>query len=171
MVFLGGIRSGKSGLAESVFARELKARKWRAAYLATLDSRLSKNDPSLKARIAAHRARRPKEWLTVECGTRARLKPAPNCQAQLLDGLGLWLALKLQARPESVLSELDKFLRELKAQSKLAVIVLDEVGLGGISPNRSQRHFTDLNGLANQLVCAQADKVWRVDAGLAMRIK
>lgn len=169
LVFIGGIRSGKSGLAECCFAKALKGKKWKAAYLATLDSRLSKNDASLKARIASHQARRPKSWLTIECGS--SLMPAPGCQAQLLDGLGLWLALKLDTDFESVRIELEVFLRMLKTQSKLAVIVLDEVGQGGISVNRAQRRFADLNGLANQLVCAAADQVWRVDAGLETRIK
>ena len=169
LVFIGGIRSGKSGLAEQRFSRGLKGKAWKAAYLATLDSSRAKSDPALKARIALHQARRPKSWATLDCSK--ELKAASGFQAQLLDGLGLWVALKLKEKPEAVLRELAAFIAGLKAKSKLAVLVLDEAGQGGISLNKAQRRFADLNGLANQAVCAAADKVWRVDAGLATRIK
>jgi adenosylcobinamide kinase/adenosylcobinamide-phosphate guanylyltransferase len=168
-VYIGGIRSGKSEVAERIFSENLKGKRWKAAYLATVDSHLAKNDPGLKERVAAHQARRPRAWLTHECG--AKLSPAPGCQAQLMDGLGNWLALRLQDAPGAALKELEGFLRDLKKQCRLAILVLDEVGQGGISVNRAQRRFADLNGLANQRVCAEADEVWRVDAGLVVRIK
>ncbi len=53
----------------------------------------------------------------------------------------------------------------------LAVLVLDEVGLGGVGAHPAVRHFADLNGRLNQAACAQADEVYAVQAGLAQRLK
>ena len=59
LVYLGGIRSGKSRLAEARFSKELKGRRLKGVYLATLDSRLIKGDAPMQARIREHRRRRP----------------------------------------------------------------------------------------------------------------
>src|SRR6185436_12215910 len=57
---LGGTRSGKSAHAETLAA----ATALPVRYVATADG----SDPSMHARIAAHAARRPAAWATVEAG-------------------------------------------------------------------------------------------------------
>jgi adenosylcobinamide kinase/adenosylcobinamide-phosphate guanylyltransferase len=167
IAYLGGIRSGKSRLAEARFTLELKKRKAKGTYLATLDSRLAAPDPEMRARLEAHRARRPAAWTTLEVG-RGLLKNA-NHPAMLLDGLGMWAALRLEDNADSVVAEADAFCA--LAKKALCVAVLDEVGQGGVSASASARKFADLNGRLNQAVAAAAHEVWRVDAGLAFRIK
>jgi adenosyl cobinamide kinase/adenosyl cobinamide phosphate guanylyltransferase len=169
LVFIGGIRSGKSAAAEARFKKGLKGQAWKVAYLATLDPTRAPKDKELKERIALHRKRRPSSWLTLE--VKGSLALPRGVQAVLMDGLGLWLALQLKRKPEAVLDEVAGFSKELGKRCKLAVLVLDEVGQGGVPANALQRRFCDLNGRANQLICAGADKAWRVDAGLAQRIK
>lgn len=53
----GGIRSGKSALAENLLGAD-------ATYVATAPGR--DDDPDWAARIRDHRARRPASWRTVE---------------------------------------------------------------------------------------------------------
>jgi adenosylcobinamide kinase/adenosylcobinamide-phosphate guanylyltransferase len=175
IVFLGGLRSGKSRAAQERFAAELKARRLKApAYLATLVASRGAKDASLARRVAAHQAARPVAWATVEVGT-ALGASAEGClrkglDAWLLDGAGAWVALRLEQTEASVLAEWLAFLG-LARQARLAVLVLDEVGQGGVAAHPAQRHFADLNGRLNQAACAEADEVYAVQAGLLQRLK
>jgi adenosylcobinamide kinase/adenosylcobinamide-phosphate guanylyltransferase len=174
IAFLGGVRSGKSRLAQERFAAELKARRLKApAYLATLLAKGAR-DASLSRRVAAHRAGRPAAWQTVEVG-RALEACAQDCLARgldawLLDGAGAWAALRLAEEEAAVLEEWQAFLG-LARRSRVSILVLDEVGLGGVAPHPAQRRFADLNGRLNQAACAEADEVYGVQAGLLQRLK
>jgi adenosylcobinamide kinase/adenosylcobinamide-phosphate guanylyltransferase len=175
IAYLGGVRSGKSLVAQERFRAELKARRLKApAYLATLLASKGSKDASLAMRVAAHRDARPEAWTTVEVGT--RLKAAANAclrqglDAWLLDGAGAWAALRLEQSEATVLAEWQAFLA-LARQAPLAVLVLDEVGLGGVAAHPVARHFADLNGRLNQRACAESDEVYSVQAGLAQRLK
>lgn len=167
IAYLGGIRSGKSGLAEARFALELKKSRAKPVYLATLDSRLARQDREMQKRLLEHRSRRPSAWQTIEIGR--ELSSQSGHPALLLDGLGLWVALRYEDAAEAVCGEAAAFAAE--ARKRLAVVVLDEAGQGGVSASAAARRFCDLNGRVNQAVCAAAHEVWRVDAGIAQRIK
>ncbi|WP_235432482.1 bifunctional adenosylcobinamide kinase/adenosylcobinamide-phosphate guanylyltransferase, partial [Nostocoides japonicum] len=82
----GGVRSGKSAHAESLLASDESV-----TYLAT--SATHADDADWLARVAAHRARRPASWHTVEtvdlAGGVRSVRPG---DALLLDSLGTWLA-------------------------------------------------------------------------------
>src|SRR4051812_45647172 len=89
---LGGIRSGKSDLAERLAGGVPDDR---VRYLAT--ARDDGTDAEWSARIAAHRDRRPAGWATVEVGAGARalidaLAAVEPDQSVLVDDLGTWLA-------------------------------------------------------------------------------
>jgi adenosylcobinamide kinase/adenosylcobinamide-phosphate guanylyltransferase len=168
IAFIGGIRSGKSDLAQARFQAELKARKLKApAYLATLLT-----GKAQKPRIDAHQAARPATWATVEVG--AQLPAAGQAclrgrrDAWLLDGLGAWAALRLTAKPGDVEAELAEF---LALPVPLLVLVLDEVGQGGVPGHPAARAFADLNGSLNRQACEASDQVFSVQAGLALRLK
>jgi adenosylcobinamide kinase/adenosylcobinamide-phosphate guanylyltransferase len=57
-LILGGARSGKSSYAEALAAKAGR----RVLYVATAEAL----DDEMRARIAAHRARRPSDWATLE---------------------------------------------------------------------------------------------------------
>jgi adenosylcobinamide kinase/adenosylcobinamide-phosphate guanylyltransferase len=63
---IGGIRSGKSGIAEDIFTDLIGGSSSEAVYIATGPS--PQMDDSWAKRIAAHRDRRPPSWSTVEVG-------------------------------------------------------------------------------------------------------
>lgn len=175
IVFLGGIRSGKSAAAQLRFGAELKARRSKSpAYLATLLAAPKGKDLGVDARVARHQALRPRAWVTVEVGT--ELKAAAlacarrGLDAWLLDGAGAWAALRLDQAPEAVLAEWQDFL-ELADNTPLAVLVLDEVGQGGVGAHPAVRAFADLNGRMNQAAAAAAEEVYSVQAGLLTRLK
>jgi adenosylcobinamide kinase/adenosylcobinamide-phosphate guanylyltransferase len=166
IVYLGGVRSGKSELAEARFLKELKKRRFKPYYLATVGKDLLRKDASLKARVAVHQARRPPDWETQNVGE--SLAACALLPAFLLDGFGLWLARHYRKPWEALKEDIDAF---LVGPFQLGIVVLDEVGLGGVSGHPAGRLFADRNGMANRLLCGAAQEVWRVDAGLASRLK
>ena len=68
---------------------------------------------------------------------------------------------------EAVKNEFDRFTR----QEATFIFVTNEIGLGGVSTNRLQRKFTDLQGWANQYIAAQADEVYLMVSGIPLKIK
>ena len=53
----------------------------------------------------------------------------------------------------------------------VAMIVANEIGLGGTSINAVQRRFTDLLGWLNQYVASKADSVILMVSGIPVKIK
>lgn len=174
LAYIGGIRSGKSALAQRRFEGEIDRLGLKApVHVGTLLAEASDADASLAERLKAHRAARPAAWANVEAG---RDLPAAGKRcvqsghdAVLLDGLGAWAALRLE-QPQAAVAELKAFL-VLARSARLTVLVLDEVGQGGVPGHPAARAFVDLNGTLNQVACAQADEVWGAQAGLAVKLK
>lgn len=166
IVYLGGIRSGKSELAEARFIKELKKGSFKPLYLATVGKDLLRKDAALRQRVAAHQARRPAAWETQNVGE--SLASCATVPAFLLDGFGLWLAGYYRKPWEALKNDIEAF---LEGPFRIGIVVLDEVGLGGVSGHPASRLFADRNGMANRLFCEAAREVWRVDAGLASRLK
>ncbi len=169
----GATRSGKSAHAEALAtATRLPVR-----YVAT-------GDASMAERIAAHAARRPQDWATVEVGdgslADAVAGGAGTCV--LVDGLGPWLATQLHhagaferssvlgAVSAHVLDEVDRALAHLTAPGVTAVVVAEQAGSGLLPPDAASRAWLDLLGVATQRVAAAADDAWLVVAGLPVRI-
>lgn len=166
----GGVRSGKSRHAESLLANAPIV-----TYVApgpTGDS-----DPDWVARIAAHRARRPVSWTTLE--TRDLTAALGVDGPVLVDCLGTWLAGALDSRElwdasaETVTATVDVLLDDVVATLALrddVVLVTNEVGLGVVPAHRSGRLFRDLLGLVNQRVATACDEVHLVVAGRVLRL-
>src|SRR5688500_12265390 len=90
VLVLGGIRSGKSEVAENLLAGAGTVR-----YVAT--ARHDSDDREWSARIDAHRDRRPGHWTTAEEGgdpaaLAGLLREAGPDEAVLVDDLGNWVA-------------------------------------------------------------------------------
>jgi adenosylcobinamide kinase/adenosylcobinamide-phosphate guanylyltransferase len=174
LAYLGGIRSGKSALAQRRFEEEVARRGLKSpAYLGTLLTRAAEEDRELAERLTAHRAVRPDWWATVDIDADL-LAGAGHCfqaghDAWFLDGLGAWAALQL-GRPQAAMAALGGFMA-LARRVPLIVVVLDEVGQGGVPGEPAARAFVDLNGALNQAACGDAQEVWTVQAGLALRLK
>jgi adenosylcobinamide kinase/adenosylcobinamide-phosphate guanylyltransferase len=157
VLFLGGTRSGKSELAE----RAAAALGEPVTYLATGAA----SDPSMAARIEAHRARRPAAWATAEVG--AELAPALRGTdgTALVDSLGTWVAAHWDFEVD-----VDDLCAAISGRRGATVLVSDEVGLG-VHPETSVGvRFRDVLGEVNRAVADLADEVALVVAGRTLRL-
>ena len=162
---LGGARSGKSRHAQSL----VEGAAAEALYLATAEPR----DDEMKARIAAHRARRGARWTTREeplALTQALASSARPDRPVLVDCLTLWLSNVMEAGRE-VEAEIDALVAALPRLAGPVVLVANEVGLGIVPDNALARAFRDHAGRLNQSIAACADRVVFVAAGLPLVLK
>ncbi|HEX3931104.1 MAG TPA: bifunctional adenosylcobinamide kinase/adenosylcobinamide-phosphate guanylyltransferase [Nocardioides sp.] len=169
----GGVRSGKSRHAEWLL-RDRAA----VTYVAPGPTTSQDHDPDWAARVAAHRARRPATWTTVESrDLPAALSTGPD--AVLVDCLGTWLTGVLDERGlwEAPVVEVTRAVRDLLDATAAVltdrddvVLVTSEVGLGVVPAHRSGRIFRDLLGTVNQDLAAVCDEVHLVVAGRVLRI-
>jgi adenosylcobinamide kinase/adenosylcobinamide-phosphate guanylyltransferase len=180
-LILGGARAGKSAFAERLVADYGRC----VLYVATAEIK----DDEMRARIEAHRARRPPTWATVEAATRvgaALLEARPAPDAILVDCITLLVtnlvlahsgeeemvdAAAEEAADAAVNAEIEAL---LKAQAQLGlptVLVSNELGLGLVPPYPLGRLYRDVLGRANQRLAAAADRVYLVVAGLPMALK
>jgi adenosylcobinamide kinase/adenosylcobinamide-phosphate guanylyltransferase len=152
---LGGARSGKSEVAERMAGGQ-------ATYVATGRA----TDDEMAARIAAHRARRPASWVTLEPGD-GLVEAVRGCPGTLvLDSLTTWVAEAVDFAVDT-----DGLCRALVDRGADSVVVSDEVGLGVHPSTRSGRRFRDALGVVNQRVASVADEVLVVIAGRVLPLR
>jgi adenosylcobinamide kinase / adenosylcobinamide-phosphate guanylyltransferase len=152
---LGGTRSGKSEVAETLLAAAGPV-----TYLATGQV----TDPDMADRIAAHRRRRPETWRTVEAGADLVAAVGRADGPVLVDSLGTWVAAHPDLTPDA--AALITALRARAAREAGAtVLVSEEVGLGVHPPTEVGRRFADALGTLNGAVAEIADRVLLVVAG------
>ncbi|GAA1413274.1 bifunctional adenosylcobinamide kinase/adenosylcobinamide-phosphate guanylyltransferase [Catellatospora coxensis] len=161
VLVLGGIRSGKSEYAESLLSGARSVR-----YLAT--ALADGGDPAFADRVAAHRARRPHSWITVETyGDPAALVDALGQAAAedtlIVDDLGGWVVNLLDRDDASV--HVSRLAAAVAGCAARVVLVSPEVGLSVVPPSEAGVRFADLMGLVNQAVAAACDAVALVVAG------
>jgi adenosylcobinamide kinase / adenosylcobinamide-phosphate guanylyltransferase len=154
---LGGAGSGKSALAERLAGRSGLPVTYVATGVAT--------DDDMATRIAAHQARRPATWRTVEAGAGLADVLAGVDGPALIDSLGTWVAGAPSFSVDS--ARLCQVLRERNADT---VVVSDEVGLGVHPSSEAGRRFRDALGVVNQAVGEVADAALLVVAGRAIRL-
>jgi len=155
---LGGGRSGKSAFAESLLA-DVPA----VEYVAT--AMADPGDVEWTARIAAHRARRPQRWSTLETSDIAGVLRRDGVPV-LIDSITLWLSADLDDP-----GRVDDLCTAWDASARRVVAVSDEVGSGVVPASEAGRRFRDALGLLNQRLAAAADDVHLVVAGLSLRLK
>jgi adenosyl cobinamide kinase/adenosyl cobinamide phosphate guanylyltransferase len=159
---LGGARSGKSRLAEGLFAGNPPV--W--TYIATAQA----FDAEMAERIAAHRARRDERWMTVDAPLALAEALDRTHGPALIDCLTLWLT-------NLILGEqaLEPAFRDLEAalsrRQSLTVLVSNEVGLGLVPETPLGRKFRDEAGLLHQRLARIASHVTFVAAGLPLTLK
>lgn len=175
---LGGARSGKSALAERLAAASASGGSDRAQHRGGENSSMQSHDAEnlggvtyvatmiigddavLAERVAAHRARRPSDWATVEAGADLAATLETLSGTVLLDSLGPWIA----AQPDFVV-DADALCAALTRRSGDTIVVSDEVGLGVYPATDLGGAFRDALGTLNQAVAAVADRVLLTVAG------
>jgi adenosylcobinamide kinase / adenosylcobinamide-phosphate guanylyltransferase len=172
---LGGARSGKSAEAELRLAGEAEVTYVAAAGPAAAD------DADWTARVAAHQARRPRWWRTVETTDVAGVLRA-STGAVLIDSIGGWLAAVLDEAgawrhplgDPQVTNRLAARITELatawRQTRSYVVAVSEEAGSGIVPATASGRAFRDQLGSLNQLLAAQSEEAVLVVAGRALSL-
>jgi adenosylcobinamide kinase/adenosylcobinamide-phosphate guanylyltransferase len=155
VLVMGGARSGKSERAELRLAGEPEV-----TYVATGPG--GTGDPDWAARVAAHRARRPAWWRTVETTDLAGALASAR-GAVLIDGIGTWLASVLQE--EGLALRIEELLAAWRQAGAYLVAVSDEAGLGVVPGTPAGRLFRDELGRLNQALAAESEETELVVAG------
>ena len=178
VLVLGGARSGKSRHAELRLAAEPLV-----TYLAAGPYRPGAQpaaDTDWAERVAAHKARRPPWWQTVESVDAAGMLRSES-GALLFDGAGTWLAAVMdeagawaddsgeeaRIRVAARVDELVEAWRQTRAQ---VVAVSDEVGSSVHPPTRAGRLFRDQLGWLNQRLAAESEQTVLMVAGRALTL-
>lgn len=165
----GGVRSGKSRYAESLFDIADPVSYLTPGYPADPAA-----DAEWAARVAAHQLRRPPAWRTVETLNLAQALTEADGPV-LIDCLGTWLTRLLDTwdaweaeepawvgRLNQATTALATAVREHPAD---VVVVTNEVGWGVVPEYRAGRRFADHLGRVNQQVGAACDQVVLMVAG------
>src|SRR5690606_9200660 len=141
---LGGARSGKSAHAEGLMPGSAEV-----VYVAT--ARRHPGDAEWAERIAAHAARRPAAWRTVE---------APDPSDLVRVALTSW-----HARTGELADAV------ARCTAARLVLVSAEVGLGVVPATRSGRLFRDELGALNAQLAEICDEVTLLVAGLPLQLR
>ena len=163
-LFLGGVRSGKSQLAEMAATASGK----HIIYIAT--ARLL--DDEMHRRCEIHRSRRPADWRLIEEPLALAETLRANASSDtclLVDCLTLWLNNLLE---ESVAdNEIDALLDALPELPGEILFVSSEIGLGVMPANALARQYADKLGELNQAIAQRCDRVTLAVAGLPHVLK
>ncbi|XJZ28676.1 bifunctional adenosylcobinamide kinase/adenosylcobinamide-phosphate guanylyltransferase [Bacillota bacterium Lsc_1132] len=171
----GGIRSGKSKLAEQLAAFKEGTVLYVAFGVET--------DEEMERRIRNHKKRRPSDWGVLE-------KPNELVGFQtvyqkydviLVDCISSWLANRCMMVPEReikeekskacIINEVEEWLKGIREQKQHIIVVSNEVGMGGVALSSLGRFFQDVLGKVNQMIAHESDEAYAVLSGLPMRLK
>jgi adenosylcobinamide kinase/adenosylcobinamide-phosphate guanylyltransferase len=170
-LIVGGVRSGKSRLAE-----ELAAATPPVTYLATALA----GDPEMADRIKCHRQRRSPDWRTVEepWDVVAGVVQHLGHGCVVLECLTLWLTNLMVGLPQhparedaEILAEVDALIGAAQAGDGRLIVVSNEVGCGIMPANELARRFGDVLGEANQRLGSAAAEVFACWAGIPHKLK
>lgn len=158
---LGGVRSGKSVVAERL-AAELPTP---ITYVAT--ARVDASDREWRARVDAHRERRDVSWSTVEVADGDLAGAIGGLEGSVLvDSLGSWVSAA-----EGFAVDSASLCHVLADHGGDIVLVSEEVGLGVHPSTELGRRFRDALGVVNHAVADVADEVLLVVAGRVLPLE
>lgn len=164
-LILGGMRSGKSRLAEKLAAQS----GLEVVYIATAQA----HDSEMQARITHHQQSRPAIWRTVEepLTLAATLqREARHGRLLLVDCLTLWLT-NLLLHPEAFDRERQALLETFTELPGELIMVSNETGLGIVPMGELTRRYCDEAGWLHQDLAARSDRVIFTVAGLPHYLK
>lgn len=175
VLFVGGTRSGKSGLAQ----RWAEAQAPQRLYLATGRA----DDAEMAARIARHKQERGQGWHCLEepldpVGALASLTHAAQPGGKgpgvvLFDCVSLWVANLMAAdmTEKGILDRVEALASGIAAYPLPLALVSAEAGLGMVAMSSLGRRFQDTLGLANQALARVCGTVLFVSCGLPLVLK
>lgn len=166
-LILGGVRSGKSRLAEQLATESSLP----VTYIATATVR----DDEMRARIAAHRARRPGAWTLVEepLELAATLHAhAASDRCLLIDCLTLWLTQLLMANDSNLFERERAALVDVLPKLRGHIILVSNETNMGVTPlGELSRRYCDEAGRLHQDLARRCDRVILTIAGLPQVLK
>lgn len=164
-LILGGVRSGKSRLAEQ---RALESG-LEVVYIAT--ARVC--DEEMRQRILHHQARRPADWRLVEAGSDLanvlQREAAPD-RCLLVDCLTLWVT-QLLCDGEVDINQLYDFIDIFKGLPGRIILVSNETNMGIVPLGELSRRYCDEMGRLHQQLGALCERVTLTVAGLPLVVK
>ncbi len=161
ILVLGGVRSGKSAVAESLIA-DLSGG-GPVTYLAT--GRADLADTEFAQRIADHRSRRPRHWTTVEVDGDLAAAVDGTSGPVLVDSVTTWMSADPTFEPDVA-----ALVAALARRREPVVLVSDEVGFGGYPATDIGGRFADALGRCIQDLADGADRVLLVVAGRTLEL-
>lgn len=166
-LILGGVRSGKSRLAE----QHALESGMKVVYVATAEVR----DEEMRERIAHHQARRPASWSLVEAGpdlATVLQHEAAVGRCVLVDCMTLWLTQLLCASDEARLQlEVAELLRVLPDLPGEIILVSNETNMGIVPMGELSRRYCDEMGRLHQQLGAICERVILTVAGWPLMVK
>lgn len=166
---LGGIRSGKTALAERLASNSGSA----VVYLATATA----DDDEMRARVARHQQQRPANWglheepLAIGPVLLRYAGAGSHAPCIVVDCMSLWLSNLLYAGDAVFNHQREDFLAQLTGYPGEIIVVSNEVGLGIIGMDPLTRRFGDELGWLNQALAQRCHKVVMSVAGLPLVLK
>lgn len=167
-LILGGVRSGKSRLADQR-ARESGLE---VTFIATS---VPGDDEEMQRRIAAHRANRPAEWQVVEepvelAGALATCAAGNRCV--VVECLTVWIAnLLFCNRPGALEQERNALMQVFPTLPGHVIFVSNETNLGVHPMGELSRRFCDEAGTTHQILAAECERVTFTVAGISWTLK
>jgi adenosylcobinamide kinase/adenosylcobinamide-phosphate guanylyltransferase len=165
-LILGGVRSGKSRLAE----QRASDSGLHVVYIATAIA----GDAELDERIRQHRARRPAAWTVVEeplaLGEALRAQASAG-RCLVVECLTLWLTNLLCTAADRFERERRSLLEILPGLAGDIIVVSNETGLGVVPVGELSRRFVDASGELHQRLATICDRVTLTVAGLPVLLK
>lgn len=165
-LILGGVRSGKSRLAERLAIESQSP----VTYIATAAAQ----DDEMRKRIATHRKQRPDHWQVIEEPIKlaAALSNVTAEHCILLDCLTLWLTNLLLADDSALfVQERTAFLTVLPKIKNRMLIVSNETNMGIVPMGALSRRYCDEAGQLHQEIAQQCEQVILTVAGLPHILK
>ncbi len=165
IVVTGGQRSGKSGYAQQ---RAFSLDKY-PVYLAT--ARIW--DEEFRQRVERHRRDRGAEWTNIE-EEKYLSRHDLTGRTVVVDCITLWgtnFFFDNQSDVPASLAQMKEEFDRFTAQEACFLLITNEIGMGGTSPDELQRKFTDLQGWFNQYIASRADEVILMVSGIPVCIK
>jgi len=166
-LILGGVRSGKSRLAERLASESGLP----VIYIATATA----VDEEMQVRIETHRSHRPDHWVVIEEPIKLAnvlTHYADTGCCILVDCLTLWLTSLLMDEDTSVYErERKALLNALPLLKGEVIMVSNETNMGVIPPGKLSRVYCDEAGKLHQLYAQICDRVILTVAGLPHVLK